>query len=66
MPMVLHGVVGPPGEEACDQRPLVSMNPVSREEPLFLFVREGPLVDPGVELVEPPQSTALSCTEGGG
>ena len=61
MPLVLQTVVRPPREEARDGGPLVPVDSVSGEQALFLFFREGTSIDCGIELVEPSQSTALSC-----
>lgn len=60
VPMVLDGVVGPPREESRDESPLVAVHALSPHQPHFLLFREGPLVDPRVKLVKPPQSTALT------
>ena len=61
MPVVLDSVVGATGEVAGDERPLVAVGAVGGEEPLLLLLRERPLVDPGVQLVEPPEPAALAC-----
>ena len=60
MPMVLHSIISPTREEPCYESPLVAMNPVGCEEPLFLFFCEWSSVDPRIKLVKPSQSTALS------
>src|SRR6185437_5058047 len=61
VPVVLDGVVGAPREEAGDERPPVAVGAVRRQEALLLLLREGPPVDPRVQLVEPPQPAALPC-----
>jgi len=45
MPMVLHCIVSPTGEKAGDEGPLVAVDAVGCEEPLFLFFSEWPPVD---------------------
>jgi len=59
MPVVLHGVVGAPGEEPGDDGPPIAMDAVRGEEQLLLFLREGAPVDPRVQLIEPPQPAAF-------
>jgi hypothetical protein len=61
VPVVLDGVVGAAGEEAGDERPPVAVGAVRLQEPLLLRRREGPLVDPRVQLVEPPEPATLPC-----
>ncbi len=63
VPVVLDGVVGAAGEVAGDEGPLVAVVAVRRQQPLLLLLREGPLVDPRVQLVEPPETTALPCSQ---
>ena len=63
VPVVLDGVVGAAREEARDERPLVAVGAVRRQEPLLLLLRERPAVEPRVQLVEPPQPAALTCSE---
>lgn len=60
MPVVLDGVVRSPRKEPGDQRPLVPVNPVGGEEPLFLLLCKRPFVDSWVQLVKPSQSAALT------
>jgi hypothetical protein len=62
VPVVLDGVVSAPLEEAGDERPLVAVGAVRHQEALLLLLREGPPVDPRVQLVEPPQPAALPCS----
>lgn len=59
MPVVLDGVVGAAREEPGDDGPPVAVDAVRGQEQLLLFLREGAPVDPGVQLVEPPQPAAL-------
>jgi hypothetical protein len=59
--VVLDGVVGAAGEEAGDEGPLVAVGAVGVEQPLLLLLRERSLVDPRVQLVEPPEPAALPC-----
>jgi len=61
VPVVLDGVVRAPREQARDHRPLVAVEAVRRHQPLFFLVAEGPLADPRVQLVEPPEAAALPC-----
>jgi hypothetical protein len=63
VPVVLHGVIGPAREQARDHRPLVAVELMRRQQPVLLFLRERPPVDPRVQLIEPPQPTALPCTD---
>jgi hypothetical protein len=58
--VVLDGVVGAAGEVAGDERPLVAVDAVRRQQTLLLLLREGTLVDPRVKLVEPPETAALA------
>jgi hypothetical protein len=60
--VVLDGVVRAAGEVAGDESPLVAVGAVGVEQPLFLLLCEGPLVDPRVQLVEPPEPAALAFT----
>jgi hypothetical protein len=59
VPVVLDGVVGAAREEAGDERPAVAVGAVRLQEQLLLRRREGPPVDPRVQLVEPPEPAAL-------
>lgn len=53
VPVVLHGVIGAAGEKPGDYSPPVSVNPVRRQEALFLLLRERAPVDSWIQLVEP-------------
>ena len=63
VPVVLDGIVRAAGEEAGDERPLVAVGVVGVEQPLLLLLRERPLVDPRVQLVEPPEPAALALRQ---
>ena len=60
VPVVLDGVVGAAREEAGDERPAVAVGAVRLQEQLLLRRREGPPVDPRVQLVEPSEPAALA------
>ncbi|KAJ8639896.1 hypothetical protein MRB53_016590 [Persea americana] len=49
MSMILHSVVGPSGEQSNNQSPLVPMNTMCGQQPLFLFWGERPSVDSGIK-----------------
>ena len=63
VPVVLDGIVRAAGEEVGDERPLVAVGAVGVEQPLLLLLRERPLVDPRVQLVEPPEPAALALRQ---
>jgi hypothetical protein len=60
MPVILDSVVRAAREVAGDERPLVAVGAVGVEQPLFFLLCEGPLVDPRVKLVEPPEPAAFA------
>lgn len=48
VPVVLHCIVSPSGEQPCYHRPLVAVHTVGRQKLLLLFFREGPPINPGI------------------